>query len=746
MARLAPSPGFPHLDKDFATFVNQSAGGRGVESRQLTGRVRVPYQRPQFSPGPDPHGGRTDAVPGAGFDAADLIRVAGARAGLVAAIATAVVALTFIVLLLLPNLYTSSAVVMLDTRRNAVADLSSVLTALPTDAASLQNQIQLLTSRDLAAKVIARTHLYENPDFYSDNGGGLLGSFRAAFSSSAPAGSREEAAAALDAVIDKFLKRLDVETQGLSTTISVNFTAGDPETAARVANAVAQAYIEDQLTTKFEANRKTTEWLTTRVRQLGEQVQAAEAAAQQYRAEHNLDQIADGTPLVDQQMAGINGQIVLARADLAQKSANYGRVTALVGSGHAADVSQIVASPLIVQLRSQEAELLKQESEYASKYGPKHPKMIAAEQQKRDLETKIDQEVTRIAGAMANDVAASRAQLGSLEGSLKASEKQAGVQNFARVKLKQLEGNAASTRAIYDSFVVRLRQTQDQDEIQNSDARIISRAAVPSAPSSPKRTLILAASIPAGLLLGLLVALLLERFGASLPRYRRARRPKPIRPFGGAPVVAFARNALDARAADYVIDYPTSAFAHAMDELVQRLMARNTKVLAVTSAQHGEGKTAIAVALARAAAHRGARVVLVEGDLKRPMASRAFGIAAVEAGVYEATRGAQPLSRCLYKDPRSNALVLSSPRPLRDPHILLGSRGFAQLIEHLRHTADLVIVDCAPALSSNDTPQSARLADAVLMVVRDSDRPAVAGAVDAMLLAGVPPIGVVLAV
>src|SRR5204863_8075203 len=139
-----------------------------------------------------------------------------------------------IVLMLLPNLYTSSAVVMLDTRRNAIADVSSVLTALPTDAASLQNQIQLLTSSDLAAKVIARTRLYEDPDFAS--GGGLLTNLRAAFASNAGPGAGMQAAAALDAMIDKILTGLDVEARGLSTAIAVKFTARDPETAARVAN------------------------------------------------------------------------------------------------------------------------------------------------------------------------------------------------------------------------------------------------------------------------------------------------------------------------------------------------------------------------------------------------------------------------------------------------------------------------------------------------------------------------------
>ncbi len=717
----------------------------------------MPYQQPQSAPGVFAAGGRPDSAPDGGFGVADLLRVTRERFGLIVFVTAAVVALTFVVLMFLPTLYTSSAVVMLDTRKNNVADLSAVLTELPTDSASLQNQIQILTSRELAAKVIARTRLYEDPEFYSGSGGGLLGNFRAALDPAAPLAAGELAAQALDGVIDKFLSRLDVETQGLSTTIVVHFSSRSPETAARVADAVAQAYIEDQLTTKFEANRKTTEWLTGRVQQLSAQVQAADAAAQKYKAENNLDQTGDGNSLVDQQMAGISGQIVIARADLAQKTANYNRVASLVSSGHAADVSQVTASPLIVQLRTQEADLLRQESDYASKYGPKHPKMIAAEQQKRDLQTKIDMEVTRIAGSMANDVASARAQLGSLEGSLRGTEHQSGVQNMARVKLKQLDGNAASTRAIYDSFLSRLRQIQDQDGIQNSDARVISRAAVPSAPSSPKRTLILAASVPAGLLLGLLTALLLERFGSPLPAgvygvvpvaRRPARRPKPVRapllPYGGAPVLAQIPNALDARAPDYVIDYPTSAFSHAMNELAQRLATQDLRVVAVTSAQLGEGKTTVAVALARAAARQGMRVVLIEGDLRKPEAARAFGIAAVEAGVYEATSGTQPLSRCLYKDPRSNALVLSTPRPLRDPHMLLGSRSFAELVNHLRDSADLVIVDAPPALSSNDTPVSTRLADAVLMVVRQSDRPAVTGAIDAMQQSGAPPIGVVL--
>jgi Mrp family chromosome partitioning ATPase len=138
------------------------------------------------------------------------------------------------------------------------------------------------------------------------------------------------------------------------------------------------------------------------------------------------------------------------------------------------------------------------------------------------------------------------------------------------------------------------------------------------------------------------------------------------------------------------------------------------------------------------------RTVLIDADLKTPRAAQTMGIAAVQAGLYEATSGNEPLSRCLYKDPRSTALLLSTPRPLRDPQLLLSSPSMSRLVSHLAHTSDLVVIDAAPALASNDTPVSAKLADGVLMVVRQP-RPEVTGAIDAMQSSGAPPIGVLLA-
>ena len=226
----------------------------------------------------------------ASFGFADFLRVLDERRSLIRNITLLVGALTLAVLLYLPTLYSSSAVVMLDQRKNNVADLSSVLSALPTDAPSVQNQIQVLSSRDLAGRVIGKLKLYDDPEFnpaLNRNGAPDIGDFvrllnPANWGPAAGAGSEH------DAIVSAFLDRLDVSALGLSTSITVTFTSRDPVKAALIANTLADAYTEDQVDIKVAAARKATQWLTDRMHQLAQQVQAGESAIAEYKAAHNL--------------------------------------------------------------------------------------------------------------------------------------------------------------------------------------------------------------------------------------------------------------------------------------------------------------------------------------------------------------------------------------------------------------------------------------------------------------------------
>ena len=690
------------------------------------------------------------------FSYADFLRVLDERRSLICNVMLAVAALTLAVLLYLPTLYSSSAVVMLDQRKNNVADLSSVLSALPTDPTSVQNQIQLLSSRELAGRVIGKLKLYDDPEFNPAlNGSGApdIGDVVRMLNPAnwIPSRRAEGAAYERDAIVNNFLNHLDVSALGLSTSITLTFTSRDPAKAALIANTLADSYLEDQVDTKVAAARMATQWLTDRMHQLAKQVQAGESAIAEYKAAHNLVDSAQGNSLVDQQLVAINALLIAAQSDLAEKKASYDRVQAMVRSGNTADVSQVVASPLIVQLRTQEGYLVRQEADLAARYGPNHPKMIAIRSQKRDLESKVAQEAARVADSIAGDLAVAHAHVDSIQASLNRVEKQAAGDDISRVKLNALVANLASTRTMYESFVTRLRATQDQDDIQNPESRVISRAPIPTAPSSPHRVLFFIASLPAGLLLGVLVALLAERFQAPPPR-------SDLRPNAGRRAPAMARPALalppilgeiaataDMRAADFVVDNPGAPYSRAMSGLLSRLTlgcAGRARIVALTAPGSDADKSVIALGLARVAAGQGLRTVLLDGDFTRPAIAPAAGYRSVPAGIVELLSGTAPLSLALLRDPKSAALLLSAARPTGAARQLWTSSKMAELLSYFRQNCDLVIIAGAPALA--DMPFLSQLCDQVILVAQGrAPQSVLEGAVRALAAYGAPEAGLV---
>jgi len=695
--------------------------------------------------------GYAPPAPPPGLSLADFLRIVEARRGLILRVALAVIVLATVVALLLPRQYSSSAVVMLDQRKNNITDLSAVLSQLPADPATLQNQIQIITSRQIATDVITKLELYNDPEFNPvivPPGPSAMLRWNYWF----PGNDAGDVTVIHDRILTNFLKHVSAEANGLSTAVTVYATANDPKKAQSIADAVTQAYVQDQVNVRQSAGQTTSDWLDKRTNELAQQLMQEQTAVQQYKAQHGLNDSAPGNSLVDQQMAAINAKIVQTRSELAEKQAENERVGTSAAAGNAGDVSQVVASPVIVQLRSQQADLIRQEADLASKYGPLHPKLIAVQAQKRDLDAKIAQEVTRIAGSMGNDVATAQAHLNSLQASLNQVERQANGQNQSRVELQALQSNADSTKAQYEAFVGRLRQTEDQDGVAAPESRIISTATLPLAASSPKRWLIVGASIPLGLLLGLLTALSSEMFGRFMP----VRVPRPARAtiinaprrrapkaatakalpavWNGPPILAELANAERLGAAAYVVDHPGSRYAQAMAAIVTQFESHESggAVVAITGAQPGESKSAVAVSIARAAAQMGRKTVLVDCDPNQ-LAMKAME-APAKSGLYEVLTGTVPLSQALAKDSRTGAYALAMTR--RPPKLatMFTSAAMAKLIQVLKEGADLVVLDCSRA--GPEAGMLAKLCDATLLVTRKDALGKMALSKSVALLAG----------
>lgn len=661
------------------------------------------------------------------FGVADFLRLLDKRRALIRNIALLTIAATAAVMFSLPTLYSTSSVVMLDQRKNAVADQSSVLSAFPTDPSSVQNQIQVLSSRDLALKVIDKLQLASDPEFNPQLGGGGF-SLRSLLHPPTPMRPDE----ARDAVANAFLSKLDVSSLGLSTSIQVGFTSKDPEKAARIANALANSYTEDQVAVKRDAARKAAVWLAERMHQLSQQMQSQEAAIQLYKAEHDLVEGADGKSLVDEQLVAINTQLINARSDLAEKRAAYERVSALAKTGNAAAITPVVNSKMIGDLRAQEAELVKQEADMITRYGPNHPKMVAIRSEKRDLAAKIGREVQGIAGSLESDLEVARGHVGSIEASLARVTRQAREENMARVKLKALEANLASTRSTYEAFVTRLRAVQDQDDIQIPEARVISTAPIPMAPSAPHRKLFIGASIPGGVLLGILIALILERFGAGVPPTNLRRLGEaassvpvtvvdatptsvapqqtasfvPVQPPRLPPVLAELASSPDRRLADWVLDNPTSPYAQGLNAILKSLVAMRSAdglVVTLTAPVADPGQSVAVLALARMAARAGLRTLVLDAHAGRlAPATPGNGLAAMLQGT--------PLATAVQLDAKTPACLLSaSPATWVQP-------ATSGVIASLRQNCDLVLIDALQVGGGGVWPAVSRLSDAVLLL------------------------------
>jgi len=685
------------------------------------------------------------------IDLVSFLRVLKIRKEIIVGTATIFIALTLVMLLRITPLYSSSSIVMLNQQKNNVADVTSVLSGLPTDQTGMQNQVEILTSRDLAQRVIDKLNLKEDPDF-ADTGN----SFARRLFSALPwiAGTKvqddtQKVDRRRNSMIERFEKRLSVEPIGLSTAIRVTYQSPDASESARIDNAIGDAYVEDQLNAKFEATQKATRWLADRIQELSQQAQTADAAVQKYREENGLAETVAGGSVADQQTTDISAQLVVAKSDLAEKQAIYAHVSALARAGHAADISQAVNSPLIANLRGQEADLSRQEADLSSRYGPRNPKLLDVQSQKLNLDAKINEEVSRIVQGVANDVAIAQAHVSSLQSSLSQAMGQSGIQNELKVKLTQLQSAASSAKSMYEAFLARLNQTQDQEGIETSDARIISAAEIPLAPSYPNKPLVIIATVPIGLLLGLMLAYMMEWLDAGF------RTPFQAEAMLGLPVLAtipeLQRSTHAKRdPAGQVIEKPTSAFSESIHGLKLSLMLTGTgqaaKVILVTSSVPNEGKTVTALALARLASKSGLKTVLLDGDMRRPKVAAAASLRVLEFGLEAALRGDKALPSCLAKDPSSEVKILSCVEKVMNPSEILASEKMAEIITRLRGAFDLVIVDSSPVLPVHDTKILCRVADAVLFVVRwvKTPRESVANALRTLADVKAPMAGIVL--
>ncbi len=668
--------------------------------------------------------------------------------GVVAAI---IIAMGFVYVFTTPPSYTATATLLIDTQGAHLFQQQGSELPIAIDPGAVESQVEILKSEKIAAAVVKKLNLVQDPEFSGPGGGvisSLMGILSNLFGSSEPTSEYAQARQALGI----FRSHLSVRRIGLTYLIAINFESHDPDRAARIANAVADAYIDDQLDAKYQTLKRAAVWLQDRLRQLREQATVAERAVVDFKNKHEMVD-AGGRTINEQQMAELNSQLVQARAQTAEMRARLDRIQMILTSNSPeavvdATVTDVLKNPVISSLRTQYLTLAAREEDWVPKYGINHLAVVNLRNQMREIEDSIRNELRRIAETYKSDYAIAKQRENSTQEELDKSVSQSQVTNEAQVALRELQTNAESYQALYDNFLQRYMQSVQQQSFPITDARIVSAATRPPSKSHPKTTLALGLATVLGLALGTLVGAWREVADRVFRTRGQVEEILQTECIALVPALGGKHGKAGSRASEWsaeiantkslkkdqgsitfapgvhsaIVDSPFSIFTEAIRSIKitvdQSPAQAGCKIIGFTSSIPSEGKSTIALAVARLAAHAGARTLLVDCDLRNPSLSRSFALGGT-SGLLDVVLQKSTLEDTIWLDEATDMEFLPVFMKGRLAHSseILASEHMRTFFESLRSDYDYIFVDLAPLMPIVDVRASTGFVDSYIYVV-----------------------------
>lgn len=630
-------------------------------------------------------------------------------------------ALVIVYLATAQPMYTANARIMMDTRQAQVLDKDSNASSALIDTGYVDSQVEIINSDDLILSVVRRLKLTEDPEFNGSSPGLLsliIGKATSLFGSREPA-SQERIE---HAVVEHVQKNLRTERVLATYVLSLNYRSRTPDKAAKIANAIANAYLVGALEAKYQSTKRATEWLQQRSLELSEQATASDRAVQTFKAEHNIVGTSRGL-MSEQQLSDLNTQLVQARAATAEAKARLDRIDAISDQDLAQPtVTDALNNAVITRLRAQYLDLQAQYADWSRRYGKTHLAAVNLANKMEELRKNIADELHRIGDAYRSDYEIAKSREASLEKNVKELVAQAGHTGQAEVKLRDLESAADTYRNLYNNFLEKLQSATQNQSFPLSEARLISTAAKPDRKSSPRTVLALVGGLVGGLCLGFGVAFARELLSDVLRTPGEVEDELGVKCLGVLPDIRPPAKAGPSDLSRYVVDHPFSRFAETLRNIkvsidVARL-TREIKVIGIVSSLPKEGKTTVAANFAQLVALTGHRTVLIDGDLHTRSLTRELAPNA-KSGLVEALNDPASLGYHVQRSKETGLDFLPSVVASRmvNSADVIGSKAMAELLKVLREHYEYIVIDLAPVMPVADSKAVSFLIDAMVYVI-----------------------------
>lgn len=650
-----------------------------------------------------------------------------------ATLTSLLLALTY--LALATPLYTTTASLFVDPRTRKVVSEEIVQGGFGSDLALVESQVSILSSDAVLRRVVDQLRLADDPEYAPPIKEGYLSRLKEVLIAkpkiSDPTGQ----------ALSSLAQSIKVKRAQKTYIVDVEVTASTPDKAARVAQALVDAYLIDQTSAKATEAKRANALIDARLGELRDQVRKAETRVDEFRKANKILS-ADGGVVTEQQLSKLNGELITARAVAAESKARQDQITSALRAGALPEtLPDAVRSGLIQKLREQYAQVARREAALASQLQPRHPVLIEVRSQLNEVKAQISAELKRSATVAHSDFQVATNRETEISNQLEAAKAEVTKSNTAQIKLRELDQEVTASRELLKLFLSRAKETQEQVNTSTPDARIITAPAIPTKPSKPVAWLVLALGLAGGLGLGLASALVSDHMDSTV------RSPEDLGHSGGigsvSPLPALrsmgslvpalirgVRKTERVDAAQYsdlltAISDSKGRVDPIYRQSVLRLLAKvnshqrpgRPHTVMFVSARAGAGNSATALAIAYAAALSGERVLLIDATSANPELSTVFATNLKPTNVV-VLDNKEHLNQITTRDARSGLAFL--PIALADLRLLKTQqrRRLVTGINSISQSYDLVFIDAGGVLDDEAVLCLFPIADEIMTVSR----------------------------
>lgn len=649
-------------------------------------------------------------------------------------LAIAVSILTAIMTMKMTPIYSATATLLIEADQAKAISFEEAIGLGANRKEYFSTQLEILKSHQLAKLVIEHLHL--QPPNESSVKASLLSKLKASIpfipqknKSSVTASTlteQQRAEQKQHAFTSAFLSRLSLSPIKNTQLVNITYQSNDPQLAANAANAFGDIYIEQDLANKIGVTQQAVDWLRTQLFHLRDSVDESEAKLQNYREQESLIDVNGVSALVGQELAQILAQLVTARNEKNQLKSiinvmnenGYNTIDRLEA------ISQITSSQALKDIKARLINNQRYTDELVLVYGLKHPKMLAAQAELLSIKASYQSQITQLITAIEQKFKTKNSDVRALE--QETTRVRAKYQQIIRKEntYHKLKRDVEANRKIYDTFLLRSKETEVTIDLTSTVARFVDRATRPMGPFKPKKSLIVMIAFIVALAFGVAVVLVVDALNDTIKLPSDIENKLSQRMLGMLPLLEVDKSKSvnhysffeqkDKRFSEAVRTLRTSFVLSQLD--------KDSKVIEVTSTVPSEGKTFTAINLSFSLGQM-EKTILIDADMRRPSLAKAFGIATYLPGLVNYIAGTEKLEDCIYQDQKSGITVMPCGLLPSNPLELLSSPRFKAIIDELKLSYDRIVVDTPPIHAVSDALIIAQKVDSVVYVVKgDSSR------------------------